>query len=73
MLEIKKQKLLNKLAIDNFEFFWINGSQIKTKEQKCLVPVQTPIIEGNRISYYGYIEIKTCKTVTEEIVEDVSF
>ncbi len=61
LLEIKKQKIDNIIDISQFEFFWINGSQIKTKNENCLQPVVTPIIENNIISYSGFIEVKKCK------------
>jgi hypothetical protein len=61
LLEIKKQKIANIIDISQFEFFWINGSQIKTKSEHCLQPIETPIIENNKISYSGFIDIKNCK------------
>lgn len=61
MLKIKKYKLDKILDISKFEFFWMNGAQIKTKEEKCFHPVETPIIKNNKISYFGYIETKQCK------------
>jgi hypothetical protein len=60
LLEIKKYKLENIIDIGAFEFFWINGSQIRSKSGKCLHPVESPVILNNKISYYGYIETKNC-------------
>jgi hypothetical protein len=61
LLQIKKFNLQEIIDTKNFEFYWINGSQIKTKEdQLCLHPVETPIIKNNKISYYGYVETKRC-------------
>ena len=60
LIEIKKNKLENLIDINNFEFYWINESQIKTKKERCLQPIETPIIENNKIAYYGYVEIKNC-------------
>jgi hypothetical protein len=62
LLDIKKN-LDNKLSIEQFEFFWINGGQIKWVKdtgEKCIVPIQTSIIDGNKIAYSGYLELKTC-------------
>jgi hypothetical protein len=61
LLLINKLNLQEIIDIKNYEFYWMNGSQIKTKEdQLCLHPVETPIIVNNKISYYGYVETKRC-------------
>lgn len=48
------------LDIGQFEFFWVNDSQIKTKNEKCLHPIETSVIKNNVISYHGYVEIREC-------------
>ena len=63
LLQIKKHKIDKSTGLDTnyFEFFWINHSQIKTKDgQNCLSPVETPIIEESKIAYTGFIQIKDC-------------
>jgi hypothetical protein len=56
-----KNNDVSEASTDDFEFFWINGSQIKTKDgNRCLHPVETPIINKNKISYYGFLESQKC-------------
>jgi hypothetical protein len=67
-LKIKKNKI-NSLNVDRFLWFWMNGSQIKTKNGSCLHPIKTPIVSRlrNKIEYYGFIETRRC-----DINEDLS-
>lgn len=60
LLTIKSKNLDKFLDIDQFEFFWLNQSQIKTKDEKCLNPVETTIIKNNIISYHGFIDVRDC-------------
>ena len=71
LLQLKKYKIDKSTGLDtnNFEFFWINHNQIKTKEtqqNKCLHPVETPIIEENKIAYTGYIHTKECSILEDQ-------
>jgi hypothetical protein len=69
MLEFKKRGL----GSDMFEFFWINERQIKTKGQQCIYPVETPVIEGNRMTYYGYLEVRNCTASDTTTVKRVKY
>ena len=60
LLTIKTKSLEKFLDIKQFEFFWLNESQIKTKDEKCLHPVETTIIKNNIISYQGFVDIREC-------------
>lgn len=60
LLTIKSKKLDEHLDISQFEFFWLNQNQIKTKDEKCLHPVETTIIKNNVISYHGFVDIRDC-------------
>ena len=60
LLTIKSKNLERFIEISQFEFFWLNKNQIKTKDEKCLNPVETTIIKNGKISYHGYIDIRDC-------------
>jgi len=63
LLQVKKHKLEKSFNLEtsDFEFFWINRSQIKTKgDEVCLTPVETPVISNNKISYFGFVDANRC-------------
>lgn len=72
LLVIKSKNFEKFIELSQFEFFWLNKNQIKTKEEKCLNPVETSIIKNGIISYQGFIDVRDCITDTNNDKENDS-
>jgi len=67
LLSIKSKNLDKYISLNQFQFFWLNQSQIKTKNEKCLHPIETSIIKNNKISYHGFIDVRDCILNTNKV------